>query len=78
MVGAASLVSLAGDLTKTAVFAESGILDGRSIEIAVVSIPLMLFGTFVGQSINSRLGERRYAALFWAVMTGYAVRLLIA
>ena len=78
MVGAASLVSLAGDLTKTAVFAESGLLDGRAIEIAFVSIPLMLLGTFIGQTINSRLGERRYAALFWAVMTGYTVRLLLA
>lgn len=74
-VGAASLASFAGDLTKTAIFAEAQLLSGTSVLTAVAAIPLMALGTWTGSRLNERAGERAFAALFWAVMGGYSVRL---
>lgn len=76
-VGAASLVSLAGDATKTAVFTEAELLSGNSFLLAVAAVPLMLVATFSGRRINRAIGERGYAWLFWGVMTGYTVRLVL-
>lgn len=75
-VGAASMASLAGDLTKAAVFAEAELLTGESLMIALLAVPLMLVATFGGRRINYALGERGYTYLFWGVMGGYTVRLL--
>lgn len=74
-VGAASLASFAGDLTKTAVFADARLLGRSSIALAVAAVPLMAAGTWVGSTLNRRAGERTFAALFWTVMAGYTVRL---
>lgn len=78
MVGAASLVSLAGDATKSALFAEANLLDAQSARLAIAMIPVMIASTFAGRRINRRLGETGYAGLFWVVMGGYSVRLLLA
>lgn len=77
-VGAASLASLAGDATKAAVFAEAQLLDGRSVLLAILAIPLMVVATFTGRKINQSIGERGYSVLFWTVMAGYTARLLFA
>ena len=77
LVGAASAVSLAGDAMKTAIFAKAGLLDGTSWLLVLFSIPLMLLATLTGRYLNRRMGERVYAALFWAVITGYSARLLL-
>jgi hypothetical protein len=74
-VGAASLVSLAGDATKVVVFTESGLLTGDSLAVTVMAIPLMLIATFAGRRVNFSIGERGYGYLFWAVMGGYTLRL---
>jgi uncharacterized membrane protein YfcA len=74
-VGAASLVSLAGDATKAAVFTEAGLLTGDSLAVTIMAIPLMLAATFGGRRINLSIGERGYTYLFWAVMGGYTLRL---
>ena len=76
-VGAASLASLAGDATKTAVFAEAGLLGSESLLIAVLAAPLMFIATFAGRRINFTLGESGYTMLFWIVMGGYTVRLVV-
>jgi uncharacterized membrane protein YfcA len=76
-VGAASLASLAGDATKTAVFAEASLLDGQALRLALFSVPLMLAGTFAGRHITRRVGESGFAILFWSVMGGYAVRVAV-
>lgn len=76
-VGAASLVSLAGDLTKTAVFADAGLLDNDSWRIAAMAVPVMLVATFVGRRLVERLGPRRWSLLFWVTMAGYGVRLAV-
>jgi uncharacterized membrane protein YfcA len=75
-VGAASLVSLVGDATKTAVFTGADLLGGQSFVIALIAVPLMVVATFTGRTINRSIGERGYTWLFWAVMAGYTVRLL--
>ncbi len=76
-VGAASLASLVGDVTKTAVFAEARLIDRSSVMLAALAVPLMVGSTFGGRRINQALGERGYTGLFWTVMAGYTVRLLI-
>jgi len=77
-VGAASLVSLVGDVTKAAVFTEADLLAGQSFLIALVAVPLMVIATFTGRTINRSIGERGYTWLFWAVMAGYTVRLMLS
>jgi uncharacterized membrane protein YfcA len=77
-VGAASLVSLAGDATKAAVFTEAQLLSGESFQLALLAVPLMFVATFTGRHINTAMGERGYAYLFWGVMAGYTLRLVLA
>lgn len=77
-VGAASAVSFAGDLMKTTIFAEASLLDEISWLVILITIPLMLLGTLAGRHLNSQIGERAFAALFWAVMAGYTVRLIFS
>lgn len=77
-VGAASLVSLAGDLTKSGIFAEAGLLDRSSLTVLVAAIPLMVGGTALGRRFNRDVGERGFAIVFWSVMAGYTVRLAVA
>jgi uncharacterized protein len=76
-VGAASLTSLAGDATKATVFTEAGLLSGDSFLVALAAVPLMLVATFAGRRINRSIGERGYTSLFWGVMAGYTVRLVL-
>lgn len=75
LVGAASLVSLAGDATKVGVYAQSGLLASDQLRLALVAAPVMAASTWLGRRINSRLGERGYTLLFWGVLTGYVARL---
>ena len=78
MAGAASAVSLAGDATKTAIFADAALLGPESVAVAAVCSPLMLVATFTGRRLNRAVGERGYAVLFWTVMCGYSLRLVLA
>ena len=78
MAGAASAVSLAGDATKAAIFADAQLLGPESLTLAVLCAPLMLVATFTGRKLNRTVGERGYAILFWTVMCGYSARLLLA
>lgn len=74
--GAASAASLVGDLTKTTIFAQAQILDGRALLIFVLAFPMMALGTFTGFQLNRRLGETGFAAFFWMIMVGYSMRIL--
>ncbi|MEM7326864.1 MAG: sulfite exporter TauE/SafE family protein [Actinomycetota bacterium] len=76
-VGAASLASFAGDATKTAIFAEAQLLGRTSILTAVAALPLMALGTWSGSTFNRRAGEKAFAVLFWTVIAGYTVRLVL-
>jgi uncharacterized protein len=76
LVGAASIVSLAGDATKAAVYATGGLLQSSSLVLLAGLLPVMLASTFFGRYLNKQVGERGYAVLFWVVMGGYSMRLL--
>ncbi len=75
-VGAASLVSLVGDLTKAVVFTQSGLLQVQHYRLALALIPVMIICTLGGRRLNRQVGEKGYAVLFWTVMAGYTARLV--
>jgi uncharacterized protein len=76
LVGAASVVSLAGDLAKLGVFAGGALLGERALWVLLWTAPLVPLAAVAGRRLNGAMGERTFAALFWAVMTGYSLRLL--
>lgn len=76
-VGAAALVSLAGDATKAAVFTHAGLLGQSDLLLAAGLIPIMIVSTFAGRMLNQQAGERGYAMLFWGVMLAYTARLVL-
>ena len=76
-VGAAAIVSLAGDMTKTVVFTHSGLLGEAHLLMAAALIPVMILCTLGGRRLNRRVGEQGYAILFWTVMAGYVTRLVV-
>jgi uncharacterized membrane protein YfcA len=76
LVGAASAVSLAGDLTKVGIFAGGALLGREALWIVLCAAPLVPLAALAGRRLNGAISERTFAALFWAVMTGYSIRLL--
>lgn len=78
LVGAASLVSLVGDMTKAAVFTQSGLLGQSQLMLAALLLPVMALCTLGGRKLNQQVGEKGYAILFWTVMAGYTARLVTA
>jgi uncharacterized membrane protein YfcA len=77
LVGAASVVSLAGDFSKTWVYYSESLLDGIPLSILVCLLPLMPLASMLGRRINREIGENAFATLFWLVMGGYCIRLII-
>jgi uncharacterized membrane protein YfcA len=77
LVGAASAVSLAGDAMKAAIFTHAALIDATAWTIVLGALPLMPLAALVGRHLNGRMGERAYAVLFWSVMMGYSLRLLL-
>jgi len=76
-VGAASLVSLVGDVSKVAIFSYSGLLDHSQLLLAAVLAPVMIVSTLGGRQINKNVGEKGFAFLFWSIMAGYTLRLVL-
>ncbi|MDH3293683.1 MAG: sulfite exporter TauE/SafE family protein [Acidimicrobiia bacterium] len=74
-VGAATLASLAGDVTKSLTFAGEGLLGGRQLMLALACIPLMIGGTTLGYQFNGRLGDDGYRKWFWLIIGAYGLRL---
>jgi uncharacterized membrane protein YfcA len=77
LVGALSLVSLVGDVTKIAIWTDAALLGSDDYLLALVCVPLMVGATFLGRYITSSIGERGFTGLFWAVMVCYSGRLLV-
>lgn len=75
LVGAASVVSLAGDATKAGIYAGAGLLSASSLLLMGALFPVMIASTYFGRYLNSKIGERGYSVLFWTVMLGYSLRL---
>ncbi|MEJ7714120.1 MAG: TSUP family transporter [Pyrinomonadaceae bacterium] len=78
MVGAASAVSLAGDTMKATIFTQNALLDSASWLILLGALPLMPLATLIGRRFVAQMSERTYTVLFWLVMAGYLLRLLLA
>ncbi len=76
-VGAASVVSLAGDTTKAAVFMNESFFKEIPWSILFGTVLIMPFAVFAGRFVNKKIGEQAYNILFWLVITGYTVRLLL-
>jgi uncharacterized membrane protein YfcA len=77
LVGALSVVSLVGDVTKTAIWTEAGLIPTEGFLLALAAVPLMFGATFLGRYLNTRIGERGFSGLFWVVMVGYTGRLVL-
>lgn len=75
-LGAASLVSFAGDATKLAVFIAGSLLGRSALMFLAAAVPLMVLGTAMGYTLNTRISERAFALFFWGVIAGYAARLV--
>jgi uncharacterized membrane protein YfcA len=76
-LGAASLVSLVGDLTKLTVFVSSSLLGGPAWLLLAGALPMMVLATTMGFRINTRVSERTFRILFWSVIAGYSLRLVL-
>ncbi len=76
-VGAASVVSLANDATKSAIYSEANLIDGDALIVLALALPLMPLATLTGRRINSSLGEKAFAVVFWLVMLGYSARIIL-
>lgn len=74
-VGAASLVSFVGDVTKAVVFLTSLHLSAAGLSTVTAALVLMPAAVALGRAINQAVSERAYAGLFWLVMLGYVLRL---
>jgi uncharacterized protein len=76
LVGAASVVSLAGDAMKAVIFTQAALIDATSFLLIFGAIPVMPLATVAGRYLNRRIGEQAYRILFWSVIAGYSIRLL--
>lgn len=76
LVGALSMASLVGDVTKTAIWTEASLLNRNDYLFALMCVPLMIAATLLGRRFNLKISERGYTGLFWGVMLGYTVRLV--
>jgi uncharacterized protein len=76
-VGAASLVSLGGDVAKVLVFLPLLALRGDALIAALCAVPLAPCAVILGRSINRSMGERAFSGLFWLMMASFLVRLAL-
>lgn len=76
-VAAASVVSLVGDLVKSAVYLDAGVLQPASAGVLALAVPVMIGATLAGRRMNVAVGEKGYSILFWLVLGGYSGRLVL-
>lgn len=61
-VGAASVVSLVGDIVKTTIYYQGALIATTGIRIMLYPLVLIPFAVLVGKMINDKIGERTYSA----------------
>ena len=76
-VGAASVVSLFGDVVKASIYTKASLLTNEMWVTIVFCILVIPIAVSSGKRINNHLGEKAFASVFWLVMTGYTVRLFL-
>ena len=78
IVAAASVLSFATDSTKAIIYLSSyNPLVGNSFSLLLVSICMMPVATVVGKRINHKISNVAYDVLFFSILSGYAVRLIL-
>ena len=77
LIGGATIISLGGDLVKSLIFIDGGLINQDHWSIIVPAIFLMPIATYLGKRINIKIGESAYSILFWMVMLGYSIRLIL-
>jgi uncharacterized protein len=75
LAGAASAVSLVGDLTKASVYVSASMIDATAWSIAGWAFLLTPMTAMLGFRLNQAIGEHAYKLAFWTVMFGYTARL---
>lgn len=76
-VGGASVISLAGDLVKASVYFQWSFFGEFDNGLIICSLFIMPIAVYIGKLINEKIGERAYTFLFWVVMLGYSIRILL-
>lgn len=78
IVAAASVLSFATDSTKAIIYLSSyNPLVGNSFNLLLVSICMMPVATVLGKRINHKISNVAYDVLFFSILSGYAVRLIL-
>ena len=77
LVGAASLASFATDAAKVGALTGTSLITQGHLLLVLGCLPLMYLGTYSGRRFNLALGERGFSRLFWFVMAGYSVRMIV-
>ena len=77
IVATASLLSFATDSTKAIIYLNNFSSDILQVQWLVYSILVMPVATGLGRFLNRNMSVKAYEALFYFVMSGYVLRLLI-
>ncbi len=76
-VACATILSTGSDLIKASVYLQKLTLSPLSIQFFAGSLILMPIATYLGKKINAKFGTTAYDLLFYSVMSGYVVRMLL-
>lgn len=78
IVAAASVLSFATDSTKAVIYLSNyNPVTGTSFDLLLVSICMMPVATVLGKRINQKISNVAYDVLFFSILSGYVVRLVL-
>jgi uncharacterized membrane protein YfcA len=77
VVAAASILSLASDSLKSTIYLQNFSTDIVNLQWLGYSIIIMPLATWMGRSLNKKMSSRAYDTLFYFVMGGYVIRILL-
>jgi uncharacterized protein len=78
IVAAASVLSFATDSTRAVIYLSNyNPLAGTGFNVLLGSICMMPVATVLGKRINHKISDVAYDVLFFSVLSGYAVRLVL-
>lgn len=78
IVATASVLSFATDSAKAIIYVGNyNPLAGNSFNLLLISICMMPIATILGKRINHKISDVAYDVLFFSILSGYAVRLIL-
>lgn len=77
IVACATVLSLSSDVVKSTIYLNHLTLSTQAMQYLFGSLLLMPLATYLGKKINSNIGTTAYDVLFYSVISGYVVRLLL-